>query len=50
MRYKCSPAVKIVFTDSFLELVPESDDRNAIIQIIVNEQNNNSNVEGSKCN
>jgi hypothetical protein len=39
----------INYTDSFIELVPNEEDREDIINIIINEQNGTSDAEGSTC-
>ncbi len=39
----------IVETDSFIELVPNESDREIIKSILRNEQEGNSNAQGTKC-
>lgn len=42
---------KIVFeTESFKALVPDSDKREEIAQIVLNELKSNSDAKGTKCN
>ncbi|WP_165930157.1 hypothetical protein [Flavobacterium sandaracinum] len=36
-------------TDTFKEIVPNANDRQAIANIILNEQNGNNQSKGSKC-
>ena len=40
----------LIFTDSFIELVPNLNDRNNIVNILINEQEGNNQALGSNCN
>lgn len=48
--YYNDPSGYLVETDSFIALVPDAKDRLDIRNIIINEQNGNSNSQGGSCN
>ncbi len=49
LYYKDSEGNQIE-TDSFIELVPDLDNRQKIKNILINEQNGNTDAKGEKCN